>query len=146
MKQIISIQEEEELQRLAVGGEVAGLLSNSGFPDLLTLHNKDRAIQYLMINDIIWKRKAAIDQIKQGLNDPFGLASFMERNEDIPLKHLFPGPSDVHFSPVELCRKLHAAEPMNEQENTTFQWFKDFIKTTPQTGNGKKILTNIVTC
>ena len=122
-KQIISIQEEEELQRLAVGREVAGLLSNSGFPDLLTLHNKDRAIQYLMINDIIWKRKAAIDQIKQGLNDPFGFNP-----------------------PVELCRKLHAAEPMNEQENTTFQWFKDFIKTTPQTGNGKKILTNIVTC
>jgi hypothetical protein len=43
-----------------------------------------------MINDIIWKKKAAIDQIKQGLNDPFGLASFMERNEDIPLKHIFP--------------------------------------------------------
>ena len=134
MKQIISIQEEEELQRLAVGAEVAGLLSNSGFPDLLTLHNKDRAIQYLMINDIIWKRKAAIDQIKQGLNDPFGLANGVK------------GPNDVHFSPDELCRKLHAAEPMNEQENTTFQWFKDFIKTTPQTGNGKKILTNIVTC
>lgn len=134
---MIRIQEKEELQRFAVDGEIAGLLANSGFPDLLTLHNKDRAIQYLMINDIIWKRKAAIDQIKQGLNDPFGLASFMERNEDIPLKHLFPMPRDVHFSPVELCRKLHAAEPMNEQEETAFQWFKDFIENTPQTGNGK---------
>ena len=125
------------MQRFAADGEVAGLLANSGFPDLLTLCNKDRAIQYLMINDIIWKRKATIDQIKQGLNDPFGLASFMERNEDIPLKYVFPGPSDVLFSPVELCRKLHAAQPMNEQEETTYKWFNDFIKDTPQTGNGK---------
>ena len=50
------------------------------------------------------------------------------------------------FHLMSCAEKLHAAEPMNEQENTTFQWFKDFIKTTPQTGNGKKILTNIVTC
>jgi hypothetical protein len=41
LKQIIHIQQDEELQRFAVDGEVAGLLANLGFPDVLTLNNKD---------------------------------------------------------------------------------------------------------
>ena len=118
--------------------EVASPLGHSGFPDMLKLGNKDRAIQYLMQNDVILKRKAELDQLRQGLNEPFQLINYLQQHTDAPHMCIFPSPEDVELSAKDVLDKLEVSEEaVTDQQNTVLQWFNDYIRDTPTKENGK---------
>lgn len=113
--------------------EVLALLSNSGFTSILSTQNCQRAAQYIMLNDVVLKRKASLDQLRDGLNTPFKLADYLQKNPSVNAASVFPTPEDVKLAPHEIVQKLKTDEAvLSEKKQQVCDWFIQFILHMPE--------------
>ncbi len=126
MFQINDAQEEKAILELVNDAEVATIIANSGFQEMLSLKNKQRAVQYIVLNDVILKRISELDQIRKGLKAPFPLVDFFCQ-KDIPVSYIFPKPEDVKILPADVKQKLKVIGEMIENSQKAFDWLHRFI-------------------
>ena len=127
--QVNDAKSEEEINVLAVDPEIATVLSNSGFIEPLSTRNKQRALHYIMLNDIVLKRKSELEQLRDGLNDPFKLIDFLSRHEKETTK-VFPHPEDVKLVAEDIIH-IMITEPnyhLDEEEEKVFAWLHQYIE------------------
>ncbi len=112
-----------ELNTLTVDGEIANILANSVFTGRATMKNKQEAVQYCILNDVIFKRKAKIEQLRNGMNDPFSLAEYV-RVQALPTSHLFPSHDEMKIDCLMLKSKIQCKHKIrNEEEERALNWF-----------------------
>ena len=86
-----------------------------------------------MLNDVVLKRKASLDQIRDGLNAPFKLADYMQKNPTINVASVFPTPEDVKVTPDEIVQKLKIDKAvLSETQQRVYDWFIHFIQHMPE--------------
>ena len=95
------------------------------------MSNKQRAIQYCILNDVILKRKAEIEQLRNGLNDPFGIADYI-RKQCLPTSLVFPSPDEVKIDRSAFAAKINVEQKsQNDDEERALKWFLQFINEIP---------------
>ena len=114
---------------LTMSEEVVNLLLTSGFVNkLLTLENRQKAVQDILIYYVLKMRIAELDDIRRGLNS-VDLANFLKENS-IYTRKAFANEKDIDIVPDNLLKKIKLkadlTEP-NEKENQSLYWFKRYI-------------------
>ena len=119
---------------LTMSEEVVNLLLTSGFVNkLLTLENRQKAVQDILIYYVFKMRIAELGDIRRGLNS-VDLANFLKENS-IYTKKAFANEKDIDIVPDNLLKKIKLkadlTEP-HEKENLSLCWFKRYINEIPK--------------
>lgn len=132
--QVNDAKSEEEINLLAVDPEIATVISNSGFIEPLSTRNKQRALHYIMLNDIVLKRKSELEQLRDGLNHPFKIIDFLSTRHEKEARKVFPHPEDVKLAAADIKRIIitETSYQLSDEEEKVFTWLHQFIE---QIGN-----------
>lgn len=124
----------EELETLTMCDEVINLLITSGFVNkLLTLENRQKAVQDILIYYVLKMRIAELDDIQKGMNS-VGLATFLKENPKYT-KKVFASQKDIDVVPDDLIKKIELKADLtelNKEQNKSLCWFKRYINEIPK--------------
>ena len=101
-----------------------------GCTDLpLTDRNKEKAIQDVMVGEVLTTRTAALDAFFSGLN-ALGLGAFLRANNCMA-SIVFPAVEDVHVD-VDLMEARFEKVPQElletEEQSNAYNWFFSFLR------------------
>lgn len=118
---------------------IGSLLTTSGFVNkLLTLANREKAVQDILIYYVLRIRMAEIYEIRRGL-DSVGLSSFLKCHPSFVSK-AFSQSKDVTVESDNLLSKINiemTPDTLNNKQRDAIDWFRKFIHQLPpkaQTG------------
>ncbi|XP_028407185.1 uncharacterized protein LOC114529572 [Dendronephthya gigantea] len=121
--------DKEELEMLTMSDEVMNLLLTSGFVNkLLTLENRQKAVQDILIFYVLKMRIAELNDIRRGMNS-VGLATFLKENP-IHISKAFSYQKEINVVPDDLLKKIKLKsdlKELSEEENKSLCWFKRYI-------------------
>lgn len=80
-----------------------------------------------MLNDIILKRKSEIEQLRDGMDEPFGIITYLRTHSSLNLKYAFPSPDEVKLKPAAVQQIVSPLEPIDEREANALRWFYQYI-------------------
>ncbi|XP_028390794.1 uncharacterized protein LOC114515697 [Dendronephthya gigantea] len=121
----------EELEVLNMTDEVMSILLTSGFVNkLLTCENKEKAIQDVLIYNVLRMQITELDEIRRGL-ESVGLASFLKHNPSFVCK-TFAYRRDITICGEDLLKKIKVySADLSDDENMSLCWFKQLINELP---------------
>ena len=80
-----------------------------------------------MLNDIILKRKSEIEQLRDGMDEPFGIITYLRTHSSLSLKYVFPSPEEVKLKAEAVQKVISPLEPIDEREANALRWFFQYI-------------------
>ena len=105
------------------------------------MKNKHKAIQDVVLNDVILKRKTELEQLRSGLNSPFRILDFLKEHPNIPISMLLPSPDDIKYDSDDVKHKLKSVSQGNDAEKQAFGWLLQYLDEISQAkGNSNSTL------
>ena len=92
----------------------------------LTSLNKDKAVEDILIAEVLVTRTLAIDHFVKGLNH-LGLGRLLQQHPNLA-KEVLPSTKDVEINPTEVKAKFKHEAEKSELEERVISWFMSFIE------------------
>eukprot|EP00112_Aurelia_sp_Birch-Aquarium-sp1_P009558 Seg209.2 transcript_id=Seg209.2/GoldUCD/mRNA.D3Y31 product="G2/M phase-specific E3 ubiquitin-protein ligase" protein_id=Seg209.2/GoldUCD/D3Y31 len=142
LEAILAADTDEELQSCANADGIATVLASSGFNNILTMKNKHKAIQDVVLNDVILKRKTELEQLRNGLNSPFRIVDFLKDHPNVPISVLLPSPDDIRYDSDDVKHKLRSVSQGSDAEKQAFDWLLQYLDEISQAKGNSNIQHN----
>lgn len=106
------------------------------------MKNKHKAIQDVVLNDVILKRKTELEQLRNGLNSPFRIVDFLKDHPNVPISVLLPSPDDIRYDSDDVKHKLRSVSQGSDAEKQAFDWLLQYLDEISQAKGNSNIQHN----
>ena len=96
----------------------------AGWTSLITYDKKENLVATLLLNEILWKRQTAINQLMDGLRATDLLAIVKQHPEEFKEKFVF---SDKKLTKARLLEQTHISVPTTQAEERTTEFFMQYL-------------------
>ena len=131
----------DDIQELSINPLVPVLLDNAGFTGIvLSLDNKEIAVNQIMVHEVLLKRKREVEDIRRGMESlsPF---SFLTSYPSL-CKQVFPSAAEFIIKPGMITSQITLMEGQmldSTKNRNAFHWLHQYIEELDQrskmTGN-----------